>query len=181
MAFSINGSEPIALPVDPIRCHRCGLPVAAWRVDRDGLTYCTDYCAEHARGDVVAVAVAVACARTVTAQPPKPILAPSLTASSASSAPTKSRCSSPSPDVWPWDAACTGPSTSPATEGIGSGGDRRSSRPRGVLVRRATPAKVTFPLGRWVPGPEHGFPGCEGATANGPADNSAELLGNEAK
>jgi len=41
--------------------------VAAWRVDRDGLTYCTDYCAEHARGDVVAVAVAVACARTVTA------------------------------------------------------------------------------------------------------------------
>jgi len=60
MAFSINGSEPIALPVDPIRCHRCGLPVAAWRVDRDGLTYCTSFCAKSATGDVVGEAGACA-------------------------------------------------------------------------------------------------------------------------
>ena len=45
---------------DPVRCDRCGLPVAAWRVDRDGRTYCTSFCAKSATGDVVAGARACA-------------------------------------------------------------------------------------------------------------------------
>ena len=54
---------------DPVRCDRCGLPVAAWRVDRDGRTYCTSFCAKSATGDVVAGARACApVASTPTAE-----------------------------------------------------------------------------------------------------------------
>jgi hypothetical protein len=36
------------VPVGGTRCARCGLPVAAWRVEVDGATFCTSFCANAA-------------------------------------------------------------------------------------------------------------------------------------
>ena len=41
----MNENETPTAPPIVERCARCGCMVAAWRVDRDGRTFCTSYCA----------------------------------------------------------------------------------------------------------------------------------------
>jgi len=45
-----EAAQVTASPAARVSCAHCGLPVAAWRVDVDGVVYCTDHCARHAPG-----------------------------------------------------------------------------------------------------------------------------------